>query len=50
LYGTGITVGKLQPSVAKEVSYVFEIPKDATGLKFIVRDKTEVAKSVDLKK
>ena len=50
LYGTGLAVGKLQPSVAKEVSYVFEIPKDATGLKFIVRDKTEVAKSIDLKR
>lgn len=50
LYGAAIPVGKLQPSVAKEVSYVFEIPKDATGLKFIVKDKTEVAKSVDLRK
>lgn len=50
LYGTGLAVGKLQPSVAKEISYVFEIPKDATGLKFIIRDKTEVAKSVDLKR
>lgn len=50
LYGAAIAMGKLQPSVAKEVSYVFEIPKDATGLKFIVRDKTDVAKFVDLKK
>ncbi|MCX6705710.1 MAG: hypothetical protein NTV24_01215 [Candidatus Woesebacteria bacterium] len=50
LYGAAIPVGKLQPSVAKEVSYVFEIPKDATGLKFIVWDKTDVAKSIDLKK
>jgi hypothetical protein len=50
LYGTALSVGKLQPSVAKEVSYVFEIPKDATGLEFIVRDKTDVAKSIDLKR
>ncbi|MBU0534864.1 MAG: DUF4352 domain-containing protein [Patescibacteria group bacterium] len=50
LYGTGLAVGKLQPGVAKEVSYVFEIPKDATGLEFIVSDKTDVAKSVDLKR
>ena len=50
LYGAVIPVGKLQPSVAKEVSYVFEIPKDATELKFIVKDKTDVAKSIDLKK
>jgi len=49
LYGKSMTVGKLQPGVAKEVPYVFEIPKDATGLKFIVRDKTDIAKSVDLK-
>ena len=51
LYATSMPVGgKLQPSVAKEVSYIFEIPKEASGLKFIVRDKTEVAKSVDLKR
>ncbi|MDP1760010.1 MAG: hypothetical protein Q8L01_00890 [Candidatus Woesebacteria bacterium] len=50
LYGAAIPVGKLQPSVAKEVSYVFEIPKDATRLKFIIRDKTDVARSVDLEK
>ena len=51
LYATSMpTGGKLQPSVAKEVSYIFEIPKEASGLKFIVRDKTEVAKSVDLKR
>jgi hypothetical protein len=50
LYGAAIAMGKLQPSVAKEVSYVFEIPKDATGLKFIIRDKTDVVKFVDLKK
>ncbi len=50
LYGAAIPVGKLQPSVAKEVSYVFEIPKDATELKFIVKDKTDIAKSVDLGK
>lgn len=50
LYGSAISVGKLQPSVAKEVSYVFEIPKDASGLNFIVKDKTNIAKSVDLKR
>jgi len=50
LYGKALTVGNLQPGVAKEVSYVFEVPKDAPGLKFIVRDKTDIAKSVDLKK
>ena len=48
LYGASIPQGKLQPGVAKEVSYVFEVPKDATDLKFIFRDKTDVAKSVDL--
>ena len=50
LYGSALQIGKLQPSVAKEVSYVFEIPKDASGLTFIVKDKTDVAKSIDLKK
>jgi hypothetical protein len=50
LYGAAIPVGKLQPSVAKEVSFVFEIPTDASGLKFIVKDKTVNAKSIDLKK
>jgi len=50
LYGAKIAEGKLQPSVAKEFSYVFEIPKDSSGLKFIIKDKTAVAKSVDLKR
>lgn len=50
LYGAVIPIGKLQPSVAKEVSFVYEIPKDASGLKFVVKDKTVIAKSVDLKK
>jgi len=50
LYGAAIPIGKLQPSVAKEVSFVFEIPADASGLKFIIKDKTVTAKSVDLKR
>jgi len=50
LYGKGMTVGNLQPGVAKEVPYVFEVPKDAPGLKFIVKDNTKIAKSVDLKR
>lgn len=50
LYGKSLKVGNLQPGVAKEAPYVFEVPKDATGLKFIVRDKTNIAKSVDLKR
>lgn len=48
LYGASIPLGKLQPSVAKETSYVFEVPKDASGLKFIVKDKGDIIKSVDL--
>jgi hypothetical protein len=50
LYGAKIAEGKLQPSVAKEFSYVFEIPKDSTGLKFIIKDKSDIAKSIDLKR
>ncbi len=50
LYGAKIAQGKLQPSVAKEFSYVFEIPKDSTVLKFIIKDKTDITKSIDLKK
>ncbi|MBU0534814.1 MAG: hypothetical protein ABIJ82_02185 [Patescibacteria group bacterium] len=50
LYGSNIPAGKLQPSVAKEVSYFFEIPKDASGLKFIIKDGSVVAKSIDLKR
>jgi hypothetical protein len=48
LYGASIPLGKLQPSVAKEASYVFEVPKDASGLKFIAKDKSDIIKSVDL--
>ncbi|MFH1899642.1 MAG: DUF4352 domain-containing protein [Patescibacteria group bacterium] len=50
LYGSNIPAGKLQPSVAKEVSYFFEIPKDASGLKFIIKDGSVIAKSIDLKR
>ncbi len=50
LYGSNIPAGKLQPSVAKEVSYFFEVPKDASGLKFIIKDGSVVAKSIDLKR
>lgn len=50
LYGATMHEGELHPSVAKEVSYVFEIPKEAAGLNFVVRDKTDIAKSIDLKK
>jgi hypothetical protein len=50
LYGANIPQGKLQPGVAKRVSYFFEIPKDAKGLNFIFKDNTDIAKSVDLKR
>lgn len=48
LYGANIPTGKLQPSVAKEVLYIFEVPKDAKELSFIFKDKTDIAKSIDL--
>ena len=50
LYAKTISEVKLQPSVAKSFSFVFEIPKDSTGLSFIIKDKTDIAKSVDLKR
>jgi hypothetical protein len=50
LYGANIPPGKLQPNVAKMVSYIFEIPKDAKGLSFIFKDSTDILKSVDLKR
>jgi len=51
LYATSLPTGeRLQPSIAKEVSYIFEIPKEASGFKFIVKDNTKIAKSVDLKR
>jgi len=48
LYGESIITGKLQPGVAKKFTYVFEIPKDALELSFIIKDKTDIAKSIDL--
>ncbi len=48
LYGANIPTGKLHPNVAKEISYVFEIPKDASELKLIVKDKTKIIKSINL--
>jgi len=48
--GKSWKVRGLQPGVAKEVPYVYEVPKDAIELKFIVKDSTKIAKSVDIKK
>lgn len=50
LYAKTLANVKLQPSVAKSFSFVFEIPKDSTGLSFIIKDKTDTAKSIDLKR
>lgn len=50
VYGSDIATGQLQPGVSKEFSYFFEIPKDASELKFIIKDKTDIIKSVDLKR
>jgi len=38
----------LQPNVERKFSNIFEIPKDAQGLKFIVKDDTDTVKVVNL--
>jgi hypothetical protein len=50
VYGSDIATGQLQPGVSKEFSYFYEIPKDALELKLIIKDKTDIDKSVDLKR
>jgi hypothetical protein len=50
LYGTSISSGQLQPSLSKEFTYFYEIPKEAAGLTFLVKDKTDTIKSIDLKR
>ena len=39
----------IQPNLERKFSAIFEIPKEASGLKFIIKDETGVDKIVDLK-
>ena len=40
--------GEMQPNLKKDFSDIFEIPADATGLKFVVADSTNVVRSIEL--
>ena len=48
LFGTNTQVEGFQPNLEKEFYYVFEIPKQASGLKVFIEDKTKVIKIVSL--
>ncbi len=39
----------MQPNLGRKFSAIFEIPKEASGLKFIIKDKTDIDKMVELK-
>ncbi len=41
--------GDLQPNLEKSFFNIFEIPKDSTGLTYIVKDETNIIKVFDLK-
>ena len=38
----------VQPNLERKFSYIFEIPKEISGLKLIVKDKTDIYKMIDL--
>ncbi|MBU2589490.1 MAG: hypothetical protein KKA65_03515 [Nanoarchaeota archaeon] len=48
LFATDSKVGEFQPHLEKKFYNVFEIPKQASELKFFVKDKTKVIKVVNL--
>lgn len=50
LIGISMIKGALQPSIERDVSYIFEIPKEATGLKLFIKDKNSAIKVIDLER
>lgn len=50
LFGTNTRVNGFQPNLEKPFNDIFEIPKQAAGLRFFVKDKTKVIKVVNLEK
>jgi hypothetical protein len=48
LFGTNTRVSGFQPNLEKPFQDIFEIPKQASGLKFFVKDKTKIIKVVNL--
>ena len=50
LFGTNNKVNGFQPNLEKKFYDIFEIPKQASGLKFFVKDKTKIIKVVNLEK
>jgi len=48
LFATDTRVGGFQPNLGKKFYNIFEIPKQASGLKFFVKDKTSIIKVVTL--
>ncbi|PIY97272.1 MAG: hypothetical protein COY66_00035 [Candidatus Kerfeldbacteria bacterium CG_4_10_14_0_8_um_filter_42_10] len=48
IFATDTRVGGFQPNLEKKFYNVFEIPRQASGLKFFVKDKTNVIKVVNL--
>ena len=50
LFAFDFGVGALQPNLERKFSNIFEIPKDISGLSFIVKDKTNIIKVINLEK
>ena len=48
LFAFNMIGGPLQPNVERKFSNIFEIPKEASELKFFVKDKTNIIKAVNL--
>jgi hypothetical protein len=48
LLAINMGVGSFQPNLERHFYHVFEIPKNASGLKFFIKDKSKVIKIVDL--
>jgi len=46
--GYNLGEGPLQPNLRREIFYIFEVPKEATGLKFLVAEDKKHLMEIDL--
>lgn len=46
--GSDLGAGAIQPGLNRDFINIFEIPKEISGLKFIVQDETNILKSINL--
>jgi len=46
--GSNLGEGSLQPNLKREIFYIFEVPKEATGLRFVVTESKKHLMEINL--